>query len=284
MIPIIIETNPLNSSVDVAVDSLITIEFGTELLTATIIGTNFLLENLNSQTNVACIVSLNNTVNQDDGTIVTITPQDDIQWNGAGLNGLTDYRLAISGVQSADGGSMIGSYTLSFSTVEDSQSNTENANGNDYVEHSYDIYGRGEQGYVYKTDSRRKLEIDNQEYLNYLLTEHNSSIINWESPSYPARQFIKHKIEYDLVYQSYIKLATSAQTKKLADLSISYRGKLDNLKDLLARLKKQYKKWENELLGVTDNHGVATFRKGSEIDPTFDWQSRSIKNRNEEEV
>lgn len=285
MHPIIISTSPENGSKSVAVDSTIVVTFAEAVLTSSITTDAFLLENLNNQTDIPCNIALNNTVGENDGTIVTITPDDDQGWNGAGLNGLTDYRLTISDVSSADGDIMRGSYTMDFTTVEDGHDETPEPADDAYVDESYELYGRNNpDSYEEPRKTWAELIVSNKKYLDYLLDENSLTAIDWNDPEYEATQYVEAKTRYDQTYHKYRTLLQSAQSKKLSDLSISYRSNLDELEQLVNRLEKEYKQWENELLGDLGLTVPQIFIKGSNVDAVYDFHDRSIKNRDGESV
>ena len=282
MQPLIISTTPINGSQDVSVDSLIVIEFAEAVLTSTVDASTFTLENMNSQTSVTCDIVLDNTVDNDDGDKVTITPHDDEGWNDAGLNGLTSYKLTITGVASADGTPMSGSYTLDFRTVADAQDEIDGAEDDAYVEESQEVHGRLPASTEEPEKTYAEIVEDNKEYLDYVLDAANATAIDWDDPTYPAKQYVTAKSKYDVNYAKYIKMTTSAQSKKLADLSVSYRSSLSDLRDLLSDLRKQYRHWEDILLGTSSRTAPQVFQKGSAVDTVYDFHDRRIKNRDGE--
>lgn len=289
MQPIIISTSPINGVIDVPVSSTIRIEFADPVITESVNLLTFILENMNSQTNISCTIELNNTVGLDDGEIVTVTPQDDIGWNGEGLNGLTLYQLTITGVTSADGDVMPGSYTMSFTTIADDVTEIPDADQDLYVDESYELYGRGTKVYEEPKKTYTERIEDNKLLINYLLTESFATEIDFDdfdsdSQEYSATQYLVTKTRYDLTYDKYITLASSAQKKRLADLSIEYRNQLEDLRKLLGELERAYKRWEYELLGSSGPSAPLIFQKGSTVDPIKDFHNRTIMNRAGEEL
>jgi hypothetical protein len=276
LIPIVIQTTPNNGSTNVPVTSNITIEWSTPLLTSSVVPANFILENLNAQTPISCLISLDNTPGNNDGRIVTITPDDDAGWNNAGLNGLTLYLLTISNILSADNSKYPGVYTLEFTTAADEADEVPIFEEDPNIGDSYELHGREIDTLQLPTPTFSTLYQRNQEMINFLLEERGLTLINWTAPSFIAQEYVDKKTEYDLIYHKYKEMAISAQSHKLADLSVSFRSSLQDLENLLKKLKGEYEYWEEKLLGVTNKTKPRSFVKGSLVDENPDFLNRKF--------
>lgn len=105
MFPLVINTIPENGSDNVALNSIIRIQFESAVTNVNNNTVKLINYNTDEEISGALVESI------DSGEIIQITPPED-------LEGLTEYRVKINGLETSYGETMIGTYELRFSTME----------------------------------------------------------------------------------------------------------------------------------------------------------------------
>lgn len=199
------------------------------------------------------------------GNVLRFTPASAFESN-------SQYSVLLKGIINEDGTTEAQEYRFSFTTKRHPFYGEEN----DIISPEYALINSITKG---NTDYIEAIIFANSKRAQDIATNAGTfSLINWDSPPNYVYEYVAYKTRYDIIYGEYLKLASGASTKTLADLTIAYNYSIKDLLQIIDMLKKAYLKAAAQIEGTTlAAKSTAIFQKGSSVDTIPDFMNRAFK-------